>query len=246
MFYLNSKYIFRLDDACPTMRVENWQVIEEIFDDFGIKPIIGVIPDCRDAALNFGPPCADFWEMVSRWKSKGWEIVMHGFHHKYHNIVYPNESFLGLSTKSEFVGLSLLHQAEMLANARDLMASKGLPPRAFMAPSHAFDLNTLKALKVGTDIRIITDGHSLFPFKHLGFTWIPQQLWKFRDLPFGYWCICLHPNTMNSEDIEDLRSCLRSYSRRFVDFETFLAAARNKNFVDKIFESIYKLLLRLK
>ena len=42
------KYIFRLDDACPSMNHEKWNRILSIFDKYNISPIIAVIPNNQD------------------------------------------------------------------------------------------------------------------------------------------------------------------------------------------------------
>ena len=39
------KFLIRLDDASPTMNREQWNLIESLFDEFCIKPLIGIIPD---------------------------------------------------------------------------------------------------------------------------------------------------------------------------------------------------------
>ena len=40
-----SQYILRLDDASDYMDVKKWQRMEELLDRYGIKPLVGVIPD---------------------------------------------------------------------------------------------------------------------------------------------------------------------------------------------------------
>ena len=42
------KYIFRLDDISWDMNYENFKRIKQLFTDYGIKPIIGVIPKNED------------------------------------------------------------------------------------------------------------------------------------------------------------------------------------------------------
>jgi predicted deacetylase len=246
MLSSKAKYIIRLDDACPTMRTEMWDLIEDLFDEFNIRPVVGVIPDNRDPSLMLAPEDPRFWSRARQWQNKGWEVVMHGLHHVYHSIPSHGNSMLPLSDKSEFVGISLDRQKKMLAHGYSIMVDQGLKPRAFMAPSHTFDSNTLQALSESTDIRVITDGHAFAPFIHLGFTWVPQQIWRFRYFPFGYWCICLHPNTMHIRDIDNLRVCLNYNSKQFLDFNNFLAAARSKHIGDKIFGFFYRVLLSAK
>lgn len=81
------RFLVRLDDACPTMFQDNWDRIEEILDRYSIKPIVGVIPDCKDRSVGFDNPIDEsFWNKVKMWDSKGWEIALHGLHHTYHEM----------------------------------------------------------------------------------------------------------------------------------------------------------------
>lgn len=241
-----ARYILRLDDACPTMNQETWNLLEQVLDELEIRPIVGVIPDNRDPALMISAMNPGFWADMRRWRDKGWEIVMHGLHHQYHHIPKGTKPLLPLSKKSEFVGLPLLIQKEMLSTGFSIMSQEGLRPRAFMAPSHTFDENTLLALREVTDIRIITDGHALFPYTSRGFTWLPQQLWRFRNLPFGIWCICLHPNTISESELLKLISDLRLNSRLFLDPNDALKSARPRSFLDFAFIGIFRTALAIK
>jgi len=54
-------YILRLDDACPTMKWNIWLKLEQILDKHNTKPIIEVIPDCKDPKLHFEEPKKAFW-----------------------------------------------------------------------------------------------------------------------------------------------------------------------------------------
>ena len=41
-------YLIRLDDASEYMNVDNWAMIEELLEKYGIKPIVGIIPKNED------------------------------------------------------------------------------------------------------------------------------------------------------------------------------------------------------
>jgi len=47
-----ASYLIRLDDACSEMDSERWQRVEEVLDEFNIKPIIAVVPDNQDSDLR--------------------------------------------------------------------------------------------------------------------------------------------------------------------------------------------------
>ena len=59
---MGARYLVRLDDACPTMQSEAWELLEVAFDKLGIKPIAGVIPENRDPSLFLNEVDAGFWE----------------------------------------------------------------------------------------------------------------------------------------------------------------------------------------
>lgn len=50
-----TKYIIRLDDACPHWDAGNWNRIESIFDNYGIMPLVGLIPLVEDPDLVIYP-----------------------------------------------------------------------------------------------------------------------------------------------------------------------------------------------
>jgi len=45
---LKINYLIRLDDACSTMDSAKWQRVETILDCYGVRPLVGVIPDNND------------------------------------------------------------------------------------------------------------------------------------------------------------------------------------------------------
>ena len=42
-------YLVRLDDASEYMDIEKWKIVEGILDKYQIKPLVGIIPDNKDA-----------------------------------------------------------------------------------------------------------------------------------------------------------------------------------------------------
>ena len=66
-----SQYILRLDDASDYMDVEKWQRIEDLLDQYGIKPLVGVIPENKDPSLTETyEQDPEFWNKTARWKAK--------------------------------------------------------------------------------------------------------------------------------------------------------------------------------
>ena len=58
------KYLIRLDDACPTMNCAKWVRVEDILDRYGIKPMVGVIPNNEDPEQVIDVYDDDFWSKV--------------------------------------------------------------------------------------------------------------------------------------------------------------------------------------
>jgi peptidoglycan/xylan/chitin deacetylase (PgdA/CDA1 family) len=229
------------------MRRELWDPLEQALDAAGIRPIVGVIPDNRDAMLHLSPADPRFWDRVRSWQRKGWSIAMHGLHHVYHAVPKGSEPLLPASGGSEFVGLSLEVQRKMIRRSQEIFTSESVKPDLFMAPAHSLDSNTLLALEAETTIRVISDGHSVSPYREAAFTWIPQQIWHLRYLPNGVWTVCLHPNTMSRADLQDLVETLPRYRPAITELAAIQAASiREKDVLDRLVARIYAGFLELK
>ena len=57
-----AKYLLRFDDVCPGMNWTVWREVESVLHANGVRPLVAIVPDNRDAHLNVGPARADFWE----------------------------------------------------------------------------------------------------------------------------------------------------------------------------------------
>ena len=77
------KYLIRLDDACEKMDISKWNRIEDIFDKYNVKPLVGIIPCCEDPLMGAYKFNNSFWELVRRWVDKGWIMALHGCNHVY-------------------------------------------------------------------------------------------------------------------------------------------------------------------
>lgn len=217
-------------------------LFEDILDRLGVAPIVGVIPNNQDPAIQF-PAELDIWEAVRRWQKKSWHIAFHGFDHRYHKIK-PADSIIPLSDKSEFVGLSLDVQVEKIRHGNKIFQENGVDPKIFMAPSHTLDHNTLKALRLESDIKTITDGLSLRPYTRYGFDWIPQQMWRFRNPPLGQWCVCYHPNEMSNIQIGELDALFNRNKKSIKSLESISPVPYS--FGDLVMEKLFYLVWLLK
>ena len=102
----------RLDDITPDMDRERFGRLKDLMDRYGVRPLIGVVPVCRDPKLAVNEPMEDFWGFVRELKEQqGWSVAMHGCHH-----VYTTEEggLFPLGRKSEFAGLSFEQQKDLI------------------------------------------------------------------------------------------------------------------------------------
>lgn len=236
----SAQYLFRVDDACPSMHSERWDACERIFDRFGIKPIVAVVPDNRDPNLECRKRDPLFWNRVRAWQQKGWTIAMHGYQHQFH-YVDRRKLILPFYDRSEFAGLSFLEQSEKIRAAWQIFAREQVKPTVWIAPAHCFDQTTLQAIERETPIRIISDGIARNQYYEDGFYWLPQQLWSFKEKTYGLWTICLHPNNMNYDQIQALEALLSSLAIRqaVLSVNEVRLENRSRDFYEKLYGFCY-------
>lgn len=229
------QYLIRLDDACPTMNHSKWKRMEGILERYGIKPLVGVIPHNEDQTQQIAPADEVFWDHVKAWMKKDWSIALHGYNHNYAS----NDGMKGLNpmwARSEFAGLPLEAQREKIRKGVAIMREHDINPKYFFAPSHTFDNVTLEALRLESDIRVISDTIGRYPYKNGVFWYIPQILGHCAKMPFtGIFTFCFHPNTMSDVAFEALENFLKTYRKQFVGFDDIdLQRYGSKKMVDKL------------
>jgi len=212
-----SKYILRLDDACEKWDKEKWVHMEMLLDQYGIKPLVGIIPHCEDQEMEKYGVDHEFWNRVNNWRDKGWTLAMHGYNHVYStNCGGINP----VNNRSEFAGLSVEEQKTKIKAGVGIFRVHGMDPQIFFAPSHTFDKNTLEALRQESNIRIISDTIAWDTYRQGEFIFVPQQSGKVRKLPFGTVTFCYHPNTMDEGDFKELDGFIQENRAWFVNFST--------------------------
>lgn len=219
----------RLDDITPDMDWGKFERLKAIFDEYGIKPLIGVVPDNQDPKLKVGKARADFWEYILELQKDGWSISQHGYTHVYDS---QNGGLLGLHRFSEFAGLPYEVQLDRLKKGREILQSHGIYATIFMAPGHTFDENTLKALKE-LDFQYVTDGYASKPYKRSGLTFIPCKISSPKTVT-GYDTLCLHLNHMSEEEMEELHKFLGNNKDLVVSYAKVLDEDFHKEYNDKI------------
>jgi len=239
-----ARYLVRFDDICPTMNWAAWSRIETVLDRHGVAPILAVVPDNRDPKLMVDNSRADFWARVRGWQTKGWTIALHGFQHLYET---QNGGLMKINRYSEFAGLERSVQRHKLEAALAICQSQGVRPDCWVAPGHAFDATTVELLcELG--IRVVSDGFHLFPVQRLGALWVPQQLWRFRPMPFGVWTVCYHHNGFNDAELRRFENDIATYAARISSLSALQqqGTARPYGWSDAVFSATWLLSLRLK
>jgi predicted deacetylase len=168
-----AQYLLRLDDLCLTASRPRWQRFLELIEEFGIKPILAVVPDNRDADLELAPADAEFWARMRALEAAGATIGLHGYRHLSNG---RGRSLVALHRATEFAGVAEETQREWIRAGLEILRGQGLDPRIWVAPRHGFDAHTLRALRA-EGVGVLSDGFARVPFVRGGVTWIPQQLW---------------------------------------------------------------------
>jgi peptidoglycan/xylan/chitin deacetylase (PgdA/CDA1 family) len=193
-----------------------WDELERLLLEAGVKPILAVIPDNRDAKLMVDPPSPVFWDRVRSWQAHGWSIGLHGYQHTYVN---AESGILGLNPRSEFAGLTYEEQFEKLRLGLEIFKREGVHADAWVAPGHSFDWATVSAL-AALGIRTISDGMALAPYHDpQGNVWIPQQFANMRPMPFGVWTYCYHLDGLTPEAMPLFRLRLKQLSPQMITLQ---------------------------
>ena len=211
------KILIRFDDVAQNMNWDLMSKCESLFDKFNIKPVMGVIPNNKDEELLNYPKRENFWGIVKKWQSKGWEIAMHGYNHIYDRETQKKD-FFGYGGKSEFYGHSLDHQKKRIEEGLKIFKKEKVNVRSFFAPNHTYDLNTFKALKAN-GIDYVIDGYGLKPYSEFEINFIPQLFYKEKMLPFGIQSTQVHLNYMSNENFLNFVSFIKKNSSKIINFD---------------------------
>lgn len=161
--------VIRFDDICPTMDWTQWGKAERFMDERGIKPLIGVIPDCQDSDLKIEKARSDFWKWLKGRQDKGYVIAMHGVNHVFCS---KHRGILTNRIGSEFAGLPYKEQLQILRRGKEMLESHGIYTDIFFAPGHSYDENTVKAL-AACGFKYVSDGKSSKAYSWMGIKFLP-------------------------------------------------------------------------
>lgn len=218
---MSAQYLIRFDDICPTMNWANWARIERILARHAVRPILAVTPDNQDPQLVVDAARPDFWDHIRERQRRGWSIALHGCHHRYET---NDAGLLGLNPFSEFAGLPRAAQQARLADACRIFEAERVRIDAWIAPAHSFDATTVELL-LQRGIHTISDGFFWRPVRWMGATWVPQQLWRFRDMPAGLWTVCFHTNAFTEKEFEAFECGIERHAQHITALDAVLARA---------------------
>ena len=245
------KITIRIDDITANMDWPKFLKFKGLLDVYGIKPLIGVIPDNMDTSLdgNLDGAPENFWEYVKELKNDGYVISMHGMSHVY---TTSKPGLFPLNKFSEFAGLSYDEQLELLSYGVDIFNEHELDTDIFMAPGHSFDRNTLMALKE-LGFTKITDGFGNRPYVYDGITFYPisanrKTVLKNKSKK-GFTTFVYHINTMNDADFDSFEKLLKEYE--VVSYSEYLKLTPTKrgalgHFKEKLMADTKRVLVSLR
>ena len=240
---MNMKILIRFDDIAENMNWNLMEKCEKLFDQFNIKPVLGVIPNNKDKELLSYPLKNDFWKTVKDWQSKGWEIAMHGYNHLY-EIETNKKDFFKYGGKSEFYGQSLERQSSKIEDGLKIFQKNNIKIRTFFSPNHTYDKNTFEALKLN-NINEIIDGYGLKPYIENDIKFIPQLFYKNFFLPFGLQTTQIHLNYWNDNDYKNFSKLVIKYKKDIISYDEAIKMLSNKK-VDKLIRQFLRKILIIK
>lgn len=217
---MSAKYLIRFDDITPRMNWAVWNKIELLLERHNIKPLLAVVPDNKDSTLDVDIPNTEFWSKIRQYQKLGWAIGLHGYQHTY---ITKNRGLVGIAKTSEFAGLTEAVQREKLKEAIAIFEARKINPDLWIAPGHTFDSTTIKVL-CSLGINKLSDGFFLYPkVDSQGMIWVPQQMWKFRPMPFGLFTVCYHINSWKEHEINQFNRDIVRFRSSITDLDSAIA-----------------------
>ena len=203
------RFTIRMDDITPGMNRGNFEHFRRLLEAYGVCPLIGVVPECRDPMLQVEEDDPAFWDMVHGLREQGWQIAMHGLYHIY---TTRKGGLFPLNRDSEFAGLSPERQHRMIAKGKRILASRGIETDIFMPPSHSYDRATLQALREN-GFRYVTDGFGSAPYEYEDIIFFPIAARKtdvMKQRTDGLTTLVMHTNSMTEEEFRFYEKLLKT------------------------------------
>ena len=240
----NTGILIRIDDVCENMNWNLMSKLESLFDNYSIKPVLGVIPNNRDEDFLSFPRNDNFWDQVRKWQVKGWEIVQHGDTHIYDRLCSKKSDYFEYGGGSEFFGHPLDVQEKRIKNGLEKFKREKINIRSFFAPNQTYDENTFIALK-NCGINEVIDGYGLMPYTEKNVKFIPQLFEKVVLLPFGIQSTKLHLHVWDENDYKKFENFIKTNSKKIITYDQALNKINN-SFLYKIIRYFMSKILKLK
>jgi len=240
----NTGILIRIDDVCENMNWNLMSKLESLFDNYSIKPVLGVIPNNRDEDFLSFPRNDNFWDQVRKWQDKGWEIVQHGDTHIYDRLCSKKSDYFEYGGGSEFFGHPLDVQEKRIKNGLEKFKREKINIRSFFAPNQTYDENTFIALK-NCGINEVIDGYGLMPYTEKNVKFIPQLFEKVVLLPFGIQSTKLHLHVWDENDYKKFENFIKINSKKIITYDQALNKINN-SFLYKIIRYFMSKILKLK
>jgi predicted deacetylase len=225
----------RLDDVCPQMDMERFENTVALIESFGVKGLLGIVPDNRDPDLMKMPPDPRFWQRIKQLEQAGWSLGMHGVQHR---LTREGTALLSRSKKTEFSSVPLDEQRKLIGRGREILENNGVKTDIFFAPAHSYDRNTLRALKA-EGFQYVSDGRSRHAYRQCGMICVPCRVYGLPGHPKGEVTIALHSNFMDAERLGKYERFLEKYKDSLVDFSQLQNSAPRNLMMQKLNERIY-------
>ena len=240
----NTGILIRIDDVCENMDWKLMKKLEVLFDNYSIKPVLGVIPNNQDEEFLSFPRNDNFWDQVRKWQDKGWEIVQHGYTHIYDKLCKEKNDYFNYGGGSEIFGHPLEVQESRIKNGLEKFKQEKINVRSFFAPNQTYDDNTFIALKK-CGIKEVIDGYGLMPYTEKNIKFIPQLFEKVVLLPFGIQSTKLHLHAWSNEDYNNFEKFIKKNSSKVISYDEALNKINN-NLIYKLIRFFTSKILKLK
>ena len=230
------KILVRFDDICPTMNFRQFERAMEIMDKYGIKPLIGVIPNSKDPDLEIEPSHDEFWTFVKSLEMKGYSIAMHGVDHVFDNHCRGN---VVSRFDSEFAGHSLEKQIEKISRGKKILEMHDIHTDVFFAPGHSYDDNTLKSLS-SCGFRFMSDGKSRKPYMKYGIKCLPCRSGGIPAMKFGsLHTAVLHAHEWENGGYDDFVKLIETHRNSIVTWDEYSSVSSGNKWLQLMDEKIY-------
>jgi predicted deacetylase len=230
---MKQKLLIRFDDICPTMNWELWYKAESLLDNYNIKPLIGVIPECKDSDLNICAENKDFWLYVKKLQDKGYTIALHGLNHVF---TTNKRGIINNRFISEFAGHTYKEQYEKIRLGKEILESKGISTNIFFAPAHSYDNNTIRAL-ADNGFKYMSDGFSKYPYEKFGVKCLPTR--ASSKNPLCTLVFHAHEWSYKPNDFITFLDCINNRIDKIVTFNEFAQSETHNLIVELFREKLY-------